>query len=100
MRWDYPPLDINLVFPGLGKIVIIIIIIIYCNYCIIIAIIIIVIIITIIIIIIIIIIILIPEINILFHLGKKVQCSSNISRTKRNYKKYPPQTVNSLHWGY
>ena len=28
MRWDYPPLDINLVFPGLGEIIIIIIIII------------------------------------------------------------------------
>ena len=26
MRWDYPPLDINPVFPGLGGIVIIIII--------------------------------------------------------------------------
>ena len=28
MRWDYPPLDINPVFPGLGEIIIIIIIII------------------------------------------------------------------------
>ena len=28
MRWDYPPLDINPVFPGLGGIIIIIIIII------------------------------------------------------------------------
>ena len=28
MRWDYPPLDINPVFPGLGDIIIIIIIII------------------------------------------------------------------------
>ena len=28
MRWDYPPLDINPVFPGLGVIIIIIIIII------------------------------------------------------------------------
>ena len=28
MRWDYPPLDINLVFPGLGEIIIIIIIVI------------------------------------------------------------------------
>ena len=27
MRWDYPPLDINLVFPGLGEIIIIIIIV-------------------------------------------------------------------------
>ena len=27
MRWDYPPLDINPVFPGLGEIIIIIIII-------------------------------------------------------------------------
>ena len=27
MRWDYPPLDINPVFPGLGDIIIIIIII-------------------------------------------------------------------------
>ena len=26
MRWDYPPLDINPVFPGLGLIIIIIII--------------------------------------------------------------------------
>ena len=26
MRWDYPPLDINPVFPGLGEIIIIIII--------------------------------------------------------------------------
>ena len=26
MRWDYPPLDINPVFPGLGDIIIIIII--------------------------------------------------------------------------
>ena len=26
MRWDYPPLDINPVFPGLGVIIIIIII--------------------------------------------------------------------------
>ena len=28
MRWDYPPLDINPVFPGLGEFFIIIIIII------------------------------------------------------------------------
>ena len=28
MRWDYPPLDINPVFTGLGEIIIIIIIII------------------------------------------------------------------------
>ena len=28
MRWDYPPLNINPVFPGLGDIIIIIIIII------------------------------------------------------------------------
>ena len=28
MRWDYPPLDINPVFPGLGDIIIIITIII------------------------------------------------------------------------
>ena len=28
MRWDYPPLDINPVFPGLGEPIIIIIIII------------------------------------------------------------------------
>ena len=28
MRWDYPPLDVNPVFPGLGEIIIIIIIII------------------------------------------------------------------------
>ena len=28
MRWDYPPLDINPVFPGLGETIIIIIIII------------------------------------------------------------------------
>ena len=28
MRWDYPSLDINPVFPGLGEIIIIIIIII------------------------------------------------------------------------
>ena len=27
MRWDYPPLDINPVFPGLGEIIVIIIII-------------------------------------------------------------------------
>ena len=27
MRWDYPPLDINPLFPGLGEIIIIIIII-------------------------------------------------------------------------
>ena len=27
MRWDYPPLDINPVFPGLGEIIIISIII-------------------------------------------------------------------------
>ena len=26
MRWDYPPLDINPVFPGLGEIIVIIII--------------------------------------------------------------------------
>ena len=26
MRWDYPPLDINQVFPGLGEIIIIVII--------------------------------------------------------------------------
>ena len=33
MRWDYPPLDINVVFPGLRIIIIIIIIIIswLCN---------------------------------------------------------------------
>ena len=28
MRWDYPPPDINLIFPGLGEIIIIIIFII------------------------------------------------------------------------
>ena len=28
MRWDYPPLDMNPVFPGVGEIIIIIIIII------------------------------------------------------------------------
>ena len=27
MRWDYPPLDINPVFPGLGVIIIIIVIV-------------------------------------------------------------------------
>ena len=31
MRWDYPPLDINPVFSGLGEIIIIIIIIITSN---------------------------------------------------------------------
>ena len=29
MRWDYPLLDINQIFPGLGEIIIIIIIIIF-----------------------------------------------------------------------
>ena len=28
MRWDYPPLDVNPVFPGLGEIIIIVIFII------------------------------------------------------------------------
>ena len=53
MRWDYPPLDINPVFPGLGVIIIIIIIIIIVIYIIIIIIIVVIFIIIIIIIIII-----------------------------------------------